>query len=153
MAKNKADFVQVVGLDDVRSILNDIIPEKTNNIMRAAVHGIASETAKEAKRRVPVDTGNLKKSIIAKRRKSDPDKPISEVQAQRGKDKKHDGFYWRFVEYGTSGGAAGPQPARPFLQPAVDAIKADMPRVLEEQVKKKLNAAIKKEQKKREKRR
>jgi HK97 gp10 family phage protein len=110
------------------------------------VHGMASETAKEAKKRVPKKTGRLRKAIKAKRRRGKPGQPVSDVIVESGKNAKNDGFYWRFVEFGTGGPV--PQPEQPFLRPAKDMIQSNMPKIVEEQFTKKLAAAVKREQKK-----
>jgi HK97 gp10 family phage protein len=107
---------------------------------------MASETAKEAKKRVPSDTGNLKRAIKAKRRRGKPGQPVSDVIVETGKTAKNDGWYWRFVEFGTGGPV--PQPEKPFLRPAKDLIQSNIPKIAEEQFIKKLSAAVKREQKK-----
>lgn len=138
--------VEVVGIDDMKKILGELAPKFARNLSKSFVHGLASETSKEAKKRVPTKTGTLKKAIKAKRRRSTPDKPVSDVIVEQGKNAKNDGFYWFFVEYGTGGPV--PQPEQPFLRPAKDLIEANMPRVADEQFTKKLSALIKREQKK-----
>lgn len=138
--------VEVIGLEGVNKVLKELVPKHARNLSRSLIHGLASETSKEAKKRVPRDTGTLKKAIKAKRRKSPPDKPVSDVIVESGKKAKNDGFYWFFVEYGTGGPV--PQPEQPFLRPAKDLIQANMPRIIDEQFKKKLAAAAKRELKK-----
>lgn len=141
-----AQKLEVEGIEDINRILGELTPKFAGNLSRAFVHGLASEVTKEAKKRVPKRTGTLKKSIKAKRKRSTPDKPISDVVVEQGKSAKNDGFYWFFVEYGTGGPV--PQPEQPFLRPARDLIEANLPKITEEQFTKKLNALIKREQKK-----
>ena len=138
--------VQVIGMDDIKKLLTQFTPKHANNLSRALIHGLASSTVKEAKKKVPVDKGTLKKSIKAKRKKSKPGQPVSDVIIEQGKSAKNDGFYWHMVEYGTGGPV--PQPEQPFLRPAKDFIQANMPRIIDEQFTKKLTALIKREQKK-----
>lgn len=144
------DFIDqgfsITGIDAMDKIFEDILPKHARNLSRAFVHGLASDMSKEAKKRVPSDSGSLKKAIKAKRRKSKPDQPISDVIVEKGKDKKNDGFYWHFVEFGTGG--KNPHPEQPFLRPAKDLVQAELPERAEAQFKKKLNALIKREQKK-----
>lgn len=136
--------VSVVGIDEINELLSEIMPKHARNLSRSFIHGIASRVAKEAKKNAPKDTGTLKKSIKAKRRRSPPDKPVSEVIVTR--DSKADGFYWRFVEYGTAG--KNPQPARPFLEPAKQTIAGNIEQVAEEEFKNKLAKTIAREKKK-----
>lgn len=137
--------VEVVGIEQINKVLGELVPKHARNLSKSLIHGLASETAKEAKKRVPTKTGTLKKSIKAKRRRAKPDQPTSDVIIEQG-DVKNDGFYWFFVEYGTGGPV--PQPEQPFLRPAKDLIQSQMPRVIDEQFNKKLAALIKREQKK-----
>lgn len=138
--------VEVVGIEEINKILGQLVPKHARNLSKSVIHGLASETTKEAKKNVPTKTFTLKKSIKAKRRRSTPDKPVSDVIIEQGKDVKNDGFYWFFVEYGTGGPV--PQPEQPFLRPAKDLVQSQMPRILDEQFTKKLAALIKREQKK-----
>lgn len=137
---------EITGAADVERILKDIAPRHARNLMRATIHGVAGEIAKDAKRNAPKRSGLLKKSIIAKRRKSPPDAPVSTVNVA-GKDPKKLPFYWRFIEYGTGG--KNPQPERPFIRPAADKARANFQTVLTQQFGKKLEAALKREAKKR----
>jgi HK97 gp10 family phage protein len=141
-----ASEVEVIGLEDIKKVLEELAPKHARNLSRAMVHGMASETAKEAKKRVPKRTGRLRKAIKAKRRRGKPGQPVSDVIVESGKNAKNDGFYWRFVEFGTGGPV--PQPEQPFLRPAKDMIQSNMPKIAEEQFTKKLAAAVKREQKK-----
>jgi len=138
--------VQVIGMDDIKKLLTQFTPKHANNLSRALIHSLASSTVKEAKKKVPVDKGTLKKAIKAKRRKSKPGQPVSDVIVEQGKGAKNDGFYWHMVEYGTGGPT--PQPEQPFLRPAKDYIEANMPRIIDEQFTKKLTGLINREKKK-----
>jgi len=139
--------LEIDGIESMNKIFNDILPKHARNLSKAFVHGLASDMAKEAKKRVPDGgTGNLKKAIKAKRRRSKPDQPTSDVVVEQGSAAKNDGFYWHFVEYGTGGPV--PQPEQPFLRPAKDLVQAELPARAEEQFKKKLAALVKREQKK-----
>lgn len=133
----------ITGTQDIQKILEEIAPKHARNLMRATIHGVASEIAKDAKQNAPRDTGNLKKSIKAHRAKSPPDAPISEVRIKSGKG-ANSAFYWKFVEYGTKN-----MPEHPFIRPASERAKADFDKVLTEQFGKKLEAALLKAAKKR----
>ena len=53
----------VEGLEDVQKLLERDAPKQANNIMRSVIQDVASEIAKEAKKNVPRQTGNLRKAI------------------------------------------------------------------------------------------
>lgn len=144
MSKN--DIVQVIGLEEIQKVLTQIAPVHARNLSRALIHGLASETAKEARKRVPTDTKTLRKAIKAKRRRGKPGQPVSDVIIDKARGAGGDVFYWNMVEYGTGGKT--PQPERPFLRPARDLTEANMPRIIEEQFKKKLVSAINRAKKK-----
>lgn len=78
-------------------------------LRRAAKQG-AEVIVQEAKRRAPVDTGLLRKSIRSKFKK----RRSESVTVEIGPSEK--AYYGYFVEFGTSKMAA-----RPFLRPAADA--------------------------------
>ena len=134
--------VELIGMKDIQKILSELTPRYATNLSRSFVHGLASETAKLAKKNAPVSEwsggGELKKSIKAKRRKSKPEQPKSDVVVNS--------FYWFMVENGTGG--KNPHPEQPFMRPALDLIKANMPRIIDEQFTKKLTALINREKKK-----
>jgi HK97 gp10 family phage protein len=138
--------IGVVGLDEINKILDQLVPKHARNLSKSVIHGLASETTKEAKKRVPTDKGTLKRAIKAKRRRGKPNQPVSDVIVEHGNSVKNDAFYWHMVEYGTGGNS--PQPEQPFLRPAKDLIHANMPRILDEQFTKKLAALVRREQKK-----
>jgi len=134
------------GIEDIDKVLSEIAPKHARNLSRALMQSLASDIAKGAKKLVPTRTGNLKKAIKAKRRRSKPDQPISDVIVESGKNKAYDGFYWRFVEYGTGGDS--PSPEQPFLRPSLDRVQANMPTILEQNFRKKLIGMINREKKK-----
>jgi HK97 gp10 family phage protein len=132
--------IDVEGIEEIQKVLREIPEKDAKNLVRATVRGIASEVNKEAKKRVPVDTGNLKKSLKVKAVRSPPFKPVFDVRAESGKSVKHDGFYWRFIEHGTGGDS--PSPEQPFIRPAVDLVFSKMNTLLHEMFIKKLRAAV-----------
>lgn len=134
---------QVVGIDEVKRTLEQVAPKHANNLMRATIQGIASEIAKDSKKNAPRDSGNLKKAIKAKRKKSPKTRPVSEVQVTQGSSVRYDAFYWRFVEYGTVKTSA-----QPFIKPAEERVSNDLPRITTELFGKKLEGLLKRERKK-----
>lgn len=139
--------VEVIGLEDMERTLKTLLPKHAVNIMRATVHGIASEVAKDARKRAPKDTGALRKAIKAKRRRMKNGNPRSDVIITQGRDAKHDAYYWLFIEHGTVN-----QSERPFIRPAVDAARANLDEIITRQFGKKLEAAARREAKKQAKR-
>lgn len=128
----------IEGVEEISNVLGNLTPKQANNLMRSTIHGVAGEIRDEAKKNIPIKTGNLRKAIKTRRRRSQPEKPISDVYFTQGKKARHDGFYWRFVEHGTGG--RNPQPARPFVRPAKDKILRQLPRIMDKQFSKKLTA-------------
>lgn len=142
---NMKSGVEVLGINEINKILNELVPREANNLSKALIFGLAQHAAKEFKSRVPNETGNLKRSIKAVKGRSFPGKPISYVKASKGKRTKGGGFYWRFVEHGTGG--KNPQRARPFVEPVLLQMKADMPKLTDEIFTKKLAGAVKRAKK------
>lgn len=145
----RGTIVQVDGIEELRERLREFGVKEGRAIMRNTIRAVAARITKEAKARAPIDSGAMKDSIKLRPRRSTPDNPIFEVWAGSRKGAKYDAFYWRFVEYGTAasnkGGAA--QSARPFIGPAVEAIRAELPGILREEFGKKWESAMKKTRK------
>lgn len=136
--------ISVEGLDELEKVLNMMAPKAARNLMRSTIHGVASEIAKEAKRKAPKDEGTLRKAIKAKRRRpKHPDAPFSDVIVTTGGTAKYDAFYWRFIEYGTTD-----QPEAPFFRPSIDLMRPQIPKIMEKQFGKKLETMLKRAAKK-----
>lgn len=136
---------KIEGLDDISRILEDVGPRVARNLIRTTMHGIAGEVAKQAKENAPEKEKILKKAIKVKRKKSHPDKPVSDVVVTRGRDAKYDAFYWRFVEYGSRGKTG--HSAKSFFRKAAKSVQSDFDRIMYEQFGKKLEAALRREAK------
>ena len=137
--------ISIDGLDELSKVLDQMAPKAARNLMRSTIHGVASEIAKDAKRKAPKgDSGTLRKAIKAKRRRpKHPDKPFSDVIVTTGRSARHDAFYWRFIEYGTTD-----LPERPFFRPAIDGMRPQVPKIFEQQFGKKLEQMLKRAAKK-----
>ncbi len=137
----------IEGLPEIQQILEDAGPRHSYNLMRATVQSVASKIAKDAKTRAPKgDSGDLKKSIKAKRIKSPRLNPQSGVYVEHGQGARYHAFYWKFVEYGTSGrNGVGANPEQPFLRPAAADARANYPDMIREEFGKKLEAALQRE--------
>lgn len=83
------------------------------NVMVGAVRAGANIIRDEARRKVPIKTGTLKKSIVSIQRKAQNGLITFSVTPSKGKT--NDGWYAHFVEFGTSHSSA-----KPFLRPAFD---------------------------------
>lgn len=141
-------YIRIDGIEELKLTLNSIAPKHARNLMRATIHGVASDIAKRVKQNAPTGaSGLLKKNVKAKRKKSPPDKPFSEVHIEKA-------YYWRFVEYGTGGGKGSHinknymGNAKPFIRPVIDAMRPDMDRIMQEQFGKKLEKMLAREAKK-----
>ena len=95
------------------SALKELPKNIQKNVMVGATRAGAVAIAEEAKLRVPVDTGDLKKSIGVTRRKGDVNIVRFSISPRKGKGLG--GWYAHFVEFGTS-----KQPAQPFMRPAYE---------------------------------
>lgn len=106
--------VTVDGLDELKKRL-----EKLSDDLRAKAEDALSESAdavkKDMMRRVPVDTGNLRRSITARVRKR-------QLTANVGPRPGKSAFYGYWVEFGTSS-----MRAQPFAGPAAEAERARWP--------------------------
>jgi HK97 gp10 family phage protein len=114
--------VQIDGLKELGAIMRNLSKEVNNRIARSATLAGAQVIKKEVIERAPVDTGNLKKNIITKRKTKTPFTSEFLVTVRTGKKTKKqiaqgigDAFYAKFVEYGTVKSAA-----KPFIRPAFE---------------------------------
>jgi HK97 gp10 family phage protein len=123
--------MQVDGLEELRETLKDIAPREANNILRNTVHGLAGRVRDEMKTRVPVDSGDLKKSIMAIRRRGKPNFPISEVRVGAKAP------YGLMVEWGTSR-----TPAQPYIVPTVESLRPSIPQIYRDEFAAKFEAAM-----------
>ena len=130
-ARGKGFYTNAGGISsniDTESLLKTLRTLPINiqkNVMVGAIRAGANIVRDEARRLVPVDTGNLKKSISTVRRSSKDDK-FSMVKSNpnfisfsvtpvKGNSVKYDGWYAHFLEFGTSN-----MSAKPFLRPAFE---------------------------------
>lgn len=108
--------VDVTGLKELEDALNELGSEvagKNGGLVRTALMGAALPILKEAKARVPVDTGRLKNAI--KRQRHRNPKYLSEivgigVDPGRNRDDESGAWYGFIVEA-----------RKPFLRPAFEA--------------------------------
>lgn len=136
-----ADEVNVLGLKEIKSVLDRLPARLGEKVVRAALRSAAQVIRKDAQARAPVlqqpkwgrKAGTLRKSITIKRSKRDKygvyltvaglsAKKIKEWRkGSVSKDSAYnpdDPWYWRFLEFGTA-----TRSAHPFLAPAFEAQK------------------------------
>ncbi|MFP1646117.1 HK97 gp10 family phage protein [Pontitalea aquivivens] len=135
---SRGNFFKVSGIRDVNAVLSEIAPREAKNLMRATVHDIAGQLAKSAKAKAPVDEGDLRRGIKARRRRGTRTQIVSTVDVVGA-------FYWRFLEYGD--GPDGVEYAM-FLT-ALQQIRPDVDRVYIEAFARKLMARLARERKRR----
>ena len=139
--------LQASGLEELTDMLKNVAPRSANNIMRNAVTDLARDVRDEMKAKAPKDTGTLQKAIKAKRNRGKKDVLEASVIITHGKGAKYDAFYWHFIEFGTAAYQVGDvrasgqgrakmnlaaQPARPFITPATESIRPQVPRLMRE---------------------
>ncbi len=90
------DTINVTGGKQLAQFLQSLPLKIEKNIMRAALRAGARVIADEAKKNVPVQLGDLKRSI---RTGSNAKKGRVEATAKAGNKKA---YYYRFVEFGTA---------------------------------------------------
>lgn len=130
--------IEIKGVDELLRKLRQLPEKVQKRVVVGAVRAAAKPLIKEARAKVPVDTGNLKKSIGVTKRRS-KNKNIIHFSISPRKGGKYNGFYGHFVEFGTS-----KMPAKPFLRPAfeskgketIEAAKQYMARRIDKELKK-----------------
>lgn len=126
------------GMEDIDDLLSKVAPNVAYNIMRATVHGVAGQIAKDAKGFMSVDTGTMKKATKPKRERMQGGAITSTVRVGRA------AYYWRFREYGQ--GPDGEEDA--MFMKAVAIFRSDMNRIFTEQFGKKWEATLARARKK-----
>lgn len=132
--------MQMTGLRELGAALKELDSRTQKRIARSATAAGARVIANDAKQRVPVDKGTVKKNIRTANLK--PKQPgIQETAVGvRVKGKGEDSaWHWRFLEFGTARMAP-----KPFLRPAFEAKKEEAAQRIKEQLAKRLDAEAKK---------
>ena len=114
------EMIEIEGLGDLQKLLEQFTGRTQRRLNLNALMAMGRVIVKDAKRRVPVRTGALKKAITVKRpRRGNTVKIGFKPPASR---------YAHLVEFGTgervqkkSGRSTGRAAAQPFLRPAIDA--------------------------------
>src|SRR5690606_30331566 len=135
--------IKVEGLAELAKALKALPAEiagKNGGPLRRAIGRAAVVIRDDARRRAPVDTGNLRDNIIAVRKRKSPQgtegyfvevrrkrRKYANTRANRRKKRAGmsyetmgDAYYGMFVELGTA-----KMPAQPFLRPAFESKKTE----------------------------
>jgi HK97 gp10 family phage protein len=100
----------------------EVITAQAEKFIMDRLEVAGEQIAADARQRVPVKSGKLKDSIRVTRLKGDPKLNIRVYAGNRLKDGP---FYAHMVEYGTV-----KMTARPFLRPALNAIKGKLESII-----------------------
>ena len=90
--------VTVLGMEEILKKLKKLPERVQKNVLTGAIRASAKPIVKEAKRLVPTDSGTLKKSIGVRKRRS---KNKNIIRFSIAPLSKKDGYYGRFIEFGT----------------------------------------------------
>ena len=112
---NAASGLEMRGLDDVMKTLGRMNERQARAVLRGAPNAAAALARKEARQNAPRNNGVLRRAIKNAPQNSRTKGPGAAVFVEHGAGAKADGFYWRFIEYGTVKMAA-----RPFMRPTID---------------------------------
>ena len=115
-----AGRIHLHGAEQLLASLRSFEPKLAKKVLRNAMREAARPILEEAKRLVPVDTGELRDSLVIRAAKRVRKGSVGVVvQTERGFF-KGDTYYGAFVEFGTKNMAA-----RPYLRPAFDSRKEE----------------------------
>lgn len=119
--------LRVEGLDTLRQQLTDVAPRVAVNILRGLMYDIGVQLRNTLRARVQVNTGLLRRSIAVKRSKMSGNVIGAEVYTRMGKSAVNAGWYWHFIEYGTTH-----SPAEPFVGPSLEEMEKILPARLDD---------------------
>ncbi len=148
-----AQFKHIKGGEALQKFLTELPVKIEQNIMRSALRAGAKVIADEAKRNVPIQSGDLRNSIRLST-KSRRGRVSATVKAGNKK-----AWYYRFVEFGTAAHEIKPKNAKslfvagifselvnhpgarakPFMRPAFDSRSNDAIRAVGLKIKERLN--------------
>lgn len=129
---------EVKGLEDLISKLNSLPEKLEKKVLRAAIRKGANIIRDKARAYVPVDTGELRKSITVSGAKYRKGTIALSIKPRKNKKRGISVFYGKFIEYGTSKMAA-----KPFMRPAYDEAEKEVLDVVINDIKSKVNEVAK----------
>ena len=112
--------VKIEGLEELRETLEKTMPREAKNILRRTTLKIASTLRDEVRKKAPVYTGNLRRSIKSKRDRGTPTNITASVYVDKSGGRSGKGYHWHLVEFGARGGK---MPAQPFVVPTVESFR------------------------------
>lgn len=122
--------MSIRGGEELAAALEALGPTMEKKILRSAMREAAKPMLADAKRRAPVLTGQLRKSLKIRAMKRRSKGQVGVVISTAKGFFKGDEFYGAFHEFGTKR-----MPARPFIRPAFEANKAQSIRIVGEAIK------------------
>lgn len=110
---------RISGRSKLRVKLSKILPAEVKKHVQDAVGDAAKIIFADAERNIPVDSGDLKKSINIQHRGDKLGAKVGFWKKGNLRNWRRAGWRAHFVEFGTRGkGGTGAQKAQPFLGPA-----------------------------------
>ena len=107
---------EIKGLKELAKNSDKLSKSFARTTLRTALRNAARPVRNKARANVPVDSGDLKRSIAVNAKVDRAGEGYADVGYRKDK-----AFYGGFVELGTS-----QQPARPFLRPALEESEGDI---------------------------
>jgi len=144
---------QITGIEEVKAILEEVVPKEAENLNRSTMFAIASEVKKLSALNARAQGLQLiSKAMKAERKKSPPERPISVVIVQHGPGAKFDAWYWHFHEFGTAprftnGKPSGRITEKGFIRKGKNRVSANLDGIIREKFQKVLTKRIKAVQK------
>jgi len=121
--------IEIEGVKKLEKRLKSLEPKVGKGIVRGALKDAAKPLLQEAKERVPVKSGDLKKSLRVRTMKRKKGRYGVEMATKDGWF-KGDQYYGAFLEFGTKN-----MPAKPFMRPAYDNKKDEAASIIKSRIK------------------
>lgn len=129
---------EVKGLEDLIAKLNSLPEKLEKKVIRSAVRKGANIIRDKARSYVPVDSGELRKSITVSGAKYKKGTIAFAIKPRKNKKRGITVFYGKFIEFGTSKMAA-----KPFMRPAYDEAEKEVLETVINDIKSKVDEVAK----------
>lgn len=93
--------LEIQGLDELAKVMRRMDERLARNVLRGAPNAAAKLAVQQMRAAVPRNTGTLRRAIKHRARRRQDGTPGAQIYVERGASAKADGFYWRFLEFGT----------------------------------------------------